>query len=248
MFKKVVCQMVGFGALLGCLPLEAAKDGWYVQAGVDYAHAAGSSATRTPNSTSSSPWSGNLGGVDFVGGYKQFFGKKRHWGVRYYGLINLQGGGFSQKMGNKYPTQGPVGNFFYGVGIDALWTFYHNKGSEFGVFVGMAVGGSSWALGAGKANDVCQTRVNGVNCVSTSNFYFQQAIGNPSVVYSPTFVQWMFNFGMRANLGAHNGIEVGFRVPAINDPYYTQTKGDTSTFTYSFRRVIDLYANYVYNF
>lgn len=48
-----------------------------------------------------------MGGVDFVGGYKQFFGKKKHWGVRYYGLISLQGGGFSEKTGNKYPTRGP---------------------------------------------------------------------------------------------------------------------------------------------
>ncbi|BCZ17016.1 Outer membrane protein [Helicobacter sp. NHP19-003] len=247
MFRKMVYQMLGLGALFSCLPLEAAKDGWYVQAGVDYAHAAGSWAQRTPNWTAKSPFSANMGGVDFVGGYKQFFGKKRHWGVRYYGLISLQGGGFSQKAGYRYPMQGPVGNFFYGVGIDALWTFFHNKGTEIGAFVGMAVG-ASWAVGAGKANDVCLTEVGaGGICVSTNNYYLKQSIGNPNATYSPTFVQWMFNFGVRANFGAHNGVEVGFRVPAVNTPYYTEAfRGYNET--YSFRRVIDLYANYVYNF
>ncbi|CRI32308.1 hypothetical protein HAL07_07830, partial [Helicobacter ailurogastricus] len=238
---------VGLGALVGCLPLEAAKDGWYVQAGVDYAHAAGSRATRTPNWTSTSPFSANMGGVDFVGGYKQFFGKKRHWGVRYYGLISLQGGGFSQKTGYRYPTQGPVGNFFYGVGIDALWTFFYNKGVEIGAFMGMAVGGASWALGAGKANGVCQTMVKDGDCVSLNHFYLKDSIGMSNINYSPTFVQWMFNFGVRANFGAHNGVEVGFRVPAINTPFYTNSS-TSQTDTYSFRRVIDLYANYVYNF
>ncbi|WP_286349293.1 outer membrane beta-barrel protein [Helicobacter felistomachi] len=83
--------------------------------------------------------------------------------------------------------------------------------------------------------------------MSTNNYYLKQSIGNPNATYSPTFVQWMFNFGIRANFGAHNGMEVGFRVPTINDPYYTEAfRGYNQT--YSFRRVIDLYANYVYNF
>ncbi|GMB94922.1 Outer membrane protein [Helicobacter heilmannii] len=248
MFQKVVFQMLGLGALVGCLPLEAAKNGWYAQAGLIYSHAAGANATRTPNDTWNSPFAGDMGGVDFVGGYKQFFGKKKHWGVRYYGLISLQGGGFSEKTGNKYPTRGPLGSFFYGVGIDALWTFFHNRGTEIGAFVGMAVGGISWAAGAGKANDVCQTEVTNGTCVSMNHLALKNSIGNPNATYSPTFVQWMFNFGVRANFGAHNGIEVGFRVPAINTPFYTLTNGNISTSTISFRRVIALYANYVYNF
>ncbi|BEG57110.1 hypothetical protein NHP21005_07980 [Helicobacter sp. NHP21005] len=63
--------------------------------------------------------------------------------MRYYGLISLQGGGFSQKAGYRYPIQGPVGNFFYGVGIDALWTFFHNRGTEIGTLWSMAVGGTA---------------------------------------------------------------------------------------------------------
>ncbi|WP_240331019.1 outer membrane protein [Helicobacter suis] len=237
----------GLCVLLGSLPLGAAKNGWYVEAGLQYAHGAGSYADRTLNSTTQQPFLANMGGADFVGGYKQFFGKAKRWGLRYYGLVSLEGGAFSQKTGDKYPTQGSMGNFFYGVGIDGLWDFYRNKGYDVGAFVGMAVGGSSWALGAGKSNGVCTTMVANTNCVSTDHYYLKQSIGNDNINYSPTFVQWMFNFGIRANLGAHNGLEVGFRVPVINTPYYTQTS-NSQTITYSFRRVIAFYANYVYNF
>ncbi|GMB93482.1 Outer membrane protein [Helicobacter bizzozeronii] len=245
MVKRVFLGM-GFAGLLG-VPLEAAKDGWFAQVGVQYSHAAGSRAYKTPNATTTYPFSGDLGGVDFQGGYKQFFGKKRHWGVRYYGLISLQGGGFSEKTDNKYPTQGSLGNYFYGVGIDALWNFFRAKGYDIGAFVGMAVGGSTWTLGAGKANGVCQTTVNNAYCVSYNDWFLKSAIGNNNATFSATFVQWMFNFGVRANFGVHNGVEVGFRVPAINNPYYSAySTGQTNTF--SFRRVIILYANYVYNF
>ncbi|GMB96970.1 outer membrane protein [Helicobacter sp. NHP22-001] len=209
--------------------------------------------------SSKAPYDGNLFGVDLQVGYKQFFGKKKHWGLRYYGLISLQGGGFSQKTGNKYSTQGPVGNFFYGVGIDALWNFYHNKRSEFGVFVGVAVGGSSWTFGAGKANDVCQTRATSGNCVSMNDYYGNLTSANDGNVsrasFSPTFVQFLVNVGFRTNFTRHQGFEVGVRIPTIDDPYfkiaYTEMGpwGNEGTWkNLTFRRDVAIYANYVYNF
>lgn len=103
---KRVFWGIGFAGLLG-LPLEAAKDGWFAEIGAQYSHAAGSYAVRTSNSTTKWPFSGDMGGVDFQGGYKQFFGKKRHWGLRYYGLISLQGGGgFHSKPVTNTPPRG----------------------------------------------------------------------------------------------------------------------------------------------
>ncbi|WP_275897310.1 outer membrane beta-barrel protein [Helicobacter suis] len=67
----------------------------------------------------------------------------------------------------------------------------------------------------------------------------------------------MFNLGFRAQLSRHNGIELGVRIPTIDNPYYTYSSpkenaawgvAGASKTTIRFRRNVAAYLNYVYHF
>ncbi|WP_233703059.1 outer membrane protein [Helicobacter felis] len=212
---------------------------------------------------------GNLFGVDIQFGYKQFFGHQKRFGARYYGMFSGQGGEFSS-VGRGYANQ-PTGNLFYGVGIDALFNFYEKGERTLGVFAGVMIGGSSWIMGKGAGNANCRWSEFGSSndsCGITMNKSFDSAAKEINkqgdfmgvkANFSPTFVQFIFNVGLRTNLTKHQGFEFGARIPTIDAPYFsvTNTKGngngavfggDKSKATISFRRNIALYWNYVYNF
>nr|SFZ71517.1 OMP557 [Helicobacter bizzozeronii] len=223
---------------------------------------------------SSGKFNGNLFGADIQFGYKQFFGQKKHWGLRYYGFFSGQGGDYPYEYQVSNNTTGisstkkssqPSANLFYGVGIDALYNFYEKNNQAYGVFVGVMIGGSSWLEGGGKANGQCRyTKPNSDStaCVSMNDYYSEFAsyinknFGKSlQASVSPTFVQFIFNIGFRANLTKHQGFEVGIRIPTIDDPYFkvkvlsgfdNVAKGAQATM--AFRRNIAVFANYVYNF
>nr|WP_247598585.1 outer membrane protein [Helicobacter heilmannii] len=216
------------------------------------------------------PMNGNLFGADIQIGYKQFFGAKKRFGLRYYGFFSGQGGRGSYKIqqsndaGTTYwatITQ-QAANLFYGVGLDALFNFYEKKQHSFGVFAGVMVGGSSWLMGRGYINNgQCAYSNDDGQCVGMES-YFKDRVKNFSGdgfkgSLSPTHVQVLVNLGIRANLSKHQGFELGVRIPTINDPYLTLTrtqdyeeygvkKGDSINMR--FRRNIAIYANYVINF
>ncbi|WP_162982693.1 outer membrane beta-barrel protein [Helicobacter vulpis] len=74
-------------------------------------------------------------GVDVRGGYKQFFGERKKWGARYYGVFSYN---------YAVPT-----NLAWGVGADALYNFYAFQNKYLlGAFLGLQLMGSSW-LGLG---------------------------------------------------------------------------------------------------
>ncbi|TSA81188.1 outer membrane protein [Helicobacter mehlei] len=229
---------------------------------------------------SSGKFNGNLFGADIQFGYKQFFGQKKHWGLRYYGFFSGQGGNYpyeyqvfddtTMTFSTKKSSQ-PSANLFYGVGIDALYNFYEKNNQAYGVFVGVMIGGSSWLEGGGKANGQCRytkPNSNSTACISMNDYYadFASLIDKNKEIskllqasVSPTFVQFIFNIGFRANLTKHQGFEVGIRIPTIDDPYFKMktlqqiqqiygnvAKGAQGTM--AFRRNIAVFANYVYNF
>lgn len=143
---------------------------------------------------------------------------------------------------------------FYGAGIDALYNFYEKSGFNLGVFAGVMLGGSSWLMGTGTSDGVCAYTNSNDQC-STMNAQYSDLAKADKVYgktnFSPTFVQFIINIGFRTNFSAHQGFEVGVRIPTINDPYYTEKDtlangGGKTTFT--FRRTVAIYANYVYNF
>ncbi|WP_104578877.1 outer membrane protein [Helicobacter felis] len=227
-------------------------------------------------------YNGNLFGAGIQVGYKQFFGQSKHFGLRYYGMFSGQGGSYSALYGSgsnaDFPVQinQPSANLFYGVGIDALFNFYERNNRTFGLFAGVMIGGSSWLMGGDTAeNGGCRWQNSSQGsavgpCFIMNNFWKQQAntASEPNsggeVTFSPTFVQFIVNVGLRTNLTKHQGFEFGVRIPTINDPYFTAKNtasglngllknygnpgGSDSKYTITFRRNVALYWNYVINF
>ncbi|MGN8438303.1 SabA family sialic acid-binding adhesin, partial [Helicobacter pylori] len=158
---------------------------------------------------------GAMNGIGVQAGYKQFFGKKRNWGLRYYGFFDYNHAYIKSSFFNSASDV-----WTYGVGMDALYNFINDKNTNFlgknnklsvGLFGGFALAGTSWL----NSQQVNLTMMNGIynTNVSASNF------------------QFLFNLGLRMNLArpkkkdsdhaAQHGIELGVKIPTINTDYYS---------------------------
>ncbi|WRC79282.1 outer membrane beta-barrel protein [Helicobacter pylori] len=178
---------------------------------------------------------GAMNGIGVQVGYKQFFGKKRRWGLRYYGFFDYN---HAFIKSNFFNSASDV--WTYGVGMDALFNFINDKNTNFlgknnklsvGLFGGFALAGTSWL----NSQQVNLTMMNGIyNAnVSTSNF------------------QFLFDLGLRMNLArpkkknsdhtAQHGIELGFKIPTINTNYYSFMGAKLE-----YRRMYSLFLNYVF--
>ncbi|GAA9617489.1 Hop family outer membrane protein HopM/HopN [Helicobacter pylori] len=178
---------------------------------------------------------GAMNGIGVQMGYKQFFGKKRNWGLRYYGFFDYN---HAFIKSNFFNSASDV--WTYGVGMDALYNFINDKNTNFlgknnklsvGLFGGFALAGTSWL----NSQQVNLTMMNGIyNAnVSTSNF------------------QFLFDLGLRMNLArpkkkdsdhtAQHGIELGFKIPTINTSYYSFMGAKLE-----YRRMYSLFLNYVF--
>ncbi|MCQ2664219.1 outer membrane beta-barrel protein [Helicobacter pylori] len=178
---------------------------------------------------------GAMNGIGVQVGYKQFFGKKRNWGLRYYGFFDYN---HAYIKSNFFNSASDV--WTYGVGMDALYNFINDKNTNFlgknnklsvGLFGGFALAGTSWL----NSQQVNLTMMNGIyNAnVSTSNF------------------QFLFDLGLRMNLARHkkkdsdhaaqHGIELGFKIPTINTSYYSFMGAKLE-----YRRMYSLFLNYVF--
>ncbi|GAA8773230.1 Hop family outer membrane protein HopM/HopN [Helicobacter pylori] len=178
---------------------------------------------------------GAMNGIGVQVGYKQFFGKKRNWGTRYYGFFDYN---HAFIKSNFFNSASDV--WTYGVGMDALYNFINDKNTNFlgknnklsvGLFGGFALAGTSWL----NSQQVNLTMMNGIyNAnVSTSNF------------------QFLFDLGLRMNLArakkkandhsAQHGIELGFKIPTINTSYYSFMGAKLE-----YRRMYSLFLNYVF--
>ncbi|GAA9993838.1 Hop family outer membrane protein HopM/HopN [Helicobacter pylori] len=178
---------------------------------------------------------GAMNGIGVQVGYKQFFGKKRNWGTRYYGFFDYN---HAFIKSNFFNSASDV--WTYGVGMDALYNFINDKNTNFlgknnklsvGLFGGFALAGTSWL----NSQQVNLTMMNGIyNAnVSTSNF------------------QFLFDLGLRMNLArskkkdsdhaAQHGIELGFKIPTINTNYYSFMGAKLE-----YRRMYSLFLNYVF--
>ncbi|MUV09316.1 outer membrane protein, partial [Helicobacter pylori] len=178
---------------------------------------------------------GAMNGIGVQAGYKQFFGKKRNWGLRYYGFFDYN---HAYIKSNFFNSASDV--WTYGVGMDALYNFINDKNTNFlgknnklsvGLFGGFALAGTSWL----NSQQVNLTMMNGIyNAnVSASNF------------------QFLFDLGLRMNLArpkkkgsdhaAQHGIELGFKIPTINTSYYSFMGAKLE-----YRRMYSLFLNYVF--
>ncbi|WP_233703081.1 outer membrane protein [Helicobacter felis] len=232
-----------------------------------------------PSSTTTTHYNGNLYGGNIEVGYKQFFGKKKRVGLRYYGMFSGQAGNYynaneqtSKQTGQDKSYNQPSANLFYGVGIDVLYNFYEKEDQTYGIFGGVMVGGSTWLMGEPLIDPTLKDKScvyppnQSRGCISMNDNYKNAAkqVNKDNIskaLFSPTYVQFVFNFGFRINFTKHQGFEFGTRIPTIDDPYYKMTQTRTtqnsktgkwsvkgSGTTITFRRNASLYWNYVYNF
>ncbi|GMB93070.1 Outer membrane protein Omp4 [Helicobacter bizzozeronii] len=142
-------------------------------------------------------------GLGVLMGYKHFFKKLPELGLRYYGFFD-----WAHSYYRYFQTlnSGPqdiyqqTNVFAYGVGTDLLFNPkpFNKENFHFGFFLGVAIGGTSFAPTSTFFNQLLQaygTRLR------TSNFQF--------------FVNGGIRVGSR-----HNGFEFGIKIPTIGTNYF----------------------------
>ncbi len=162
---------------------------------------------------------GAMNGVGVQLGYKQFFGKNKFFGIRYYGFFDYN---YAYIKSNFFNSASNV--FTYGAGSDLLLNFINggsdkNRKVSFGIFGGIALAGTTW-LNNQSAN------------LKTTTSTYSAKINN-------TNFQFLFNTGLRLQ-GIHHGIELGVKIPTINTNYYSFMGAKLA-----YRRLYSLYLNYV---
>ncbi|KOS32875.1 hypothetical protein AM497_04775 [Helicobacter pylori] len=174
---------------------------------------------------------GAMNGIGVQVGYKQFFGEKRRWGLRYYGFFDYNHAYIKSSFFNSASDV-----WTYGVGTDVLYNFINDKTTKnskisFGVFGGIALAGTSWL------------NSQYVNLATFNNFY--------SAKMNVANFQFLFNLGLRMNLAknkkkasdhaAQHGVELGVKIPTINTNYYSLLGAQLQ-----YRRLYSVYLNYVF--
>ncbi len=162
---------------------------------------------------------GAMNGVGVQLGYKQFFGKNKFFGIRYYGFFDYN---YAYIKSNFFNSASNV--FTYGAGSDLLLNFINggsdkNRKVSFGIFGGIALAGTTW-LNSQSAN------------LKTTTSIYSAKINN-------TNFQFLFNTGLRLQ-GIHHGVELGVKIPTINTNYYSFMGAKLA-----FRRLYSVYFNYV---
>ncbi|WQU11706.1 outer membrane beta-barrel protein [Helicobacter pylori] len=174
---------------------------------------------------------GAMNGISVQVGYKQFFGEKRRWGLRYYGFFDYNHAYIKSSFFNSASDV-----FTYGVETDVLYNFINDKATKnskisFGVFGGIALAGTSWL------------NSQYVNLATFNNFY--------NAKMNVANFQFLFNLGLRMNLAknkkkasdhaAQHGVELGVKIPTINTNYYSLLGTQLQ-----YRRLYSVYLNYVF--
>ncbi|MGL2332327.1 Hop family outer membrane protein HopA [Helicobacter pylori] len=162
---------------------------------------------------------GAMNGVGVQLGYKQFFGKNKFFGIRYYGFFDYN---YAYIKSNFFNSASNV--FTYGAGSDLLLNFINggsdkNRKVSFGIFGGIALAGTTWL----------NSQL--VNLKTTTSIY-NAKINN-------TNFQFLFNTGLRLQ-GIHHGVELGVKIPTINTNYYSFMGAKLA-----YRRLYSVYFNYV---
>ncbi|GAA9229353.1 Hop family outer membrane protein HopA [Helicobacter pylori] len=162
---------------------------------------------------------GAMNGVGVQLGYKQFFGKNKFFGIRYYAFFDYNHAYIKSDFFNSASNV-----FTYGAGSDLLLNFINggsdkNRKISFGIFGGIALAGTTW-LNSQLVN------------LKTTNSAYSAKINN-------TNFQFLFNTGLRLQ-GIHHGVELGVKIPTINTNYYSFMGAKLA-----YRRLYSVYFNYV---
>ncbi len=149
-----------------------------------------------------------FGGVDygFVAGYKQFF--TLHFGLRYYGNINLNHSKISENKFNLMGSNADITLINYSANVDFLGNFISNQTLDFGGFIGLGIGGNTWI---GQAIDKLKSNLGQIMAKYAMN---DAKLTNNSIDLA-------INVGLRANIVTHHGIELAVRVPIRTTKLFT---------------------------
>ncbi len=175
---------------------------------------------------------GALNGLGVQVGYKQFFGKKKAFGLRYYGFFDYNHGYIKSSFFNSSSDI-----WTYGGGSDLLYNFLNDKATKknnklsVGLFGGIQLAGTTWL---------------------NSQYVNLTAFNNPySAKVNTSNFQFLFNLGLRMNLAtakkkdsehsAQHGMELGVKIPTINTNYYSFLGTQLQ-----YRRLYSVYLNYVF--
>ncbi len=171
-------------------------------------------------------------GLGFLIGYNGYFRDDQMFGARYYAFLDWQGFGASYRK-SPYGGGGYYGGsnmITYGAAADVFYNFFQGAfyrddiSLDLGAYVGMAIAGSSWYLGDEGQNKMGIPPYDDNN-VSISAF------------------QFLFNVGLRALVVGEHGIDIGFKIPTINNRYYSG-----NNFSVKLRRTFAFYIGYNYHF
>ncbi len=175
---------------------------------------------------------GAMNGLGVQVGYKQFFGKKKAFGLRYYGFFDYNHGYIKSSFFNSSSDI-----WTYGGGSDLLYNFLNDKATKknnklsVGLFGGIQLAGTTWL---------------------NSQYVNLTAFNNPySAKVNTSNFQFLFNLGLRTNLAmkkkkdsehsAQHGLELGIKIPTINTNYYSFLGTQLQ-----YRRLYSVYLNYVF--
>ncbi len=175
---------------------------------------------------------GAMNGLGVQVGYKQFFGKKKAFGLRYYGFFDYNHGYIKSSFFNSSSDV-----WTYGGGSDLLYNFLNDKATKknnklsVGLFGGIQLAGTTWL---------------------NSQYVNLTAFNNPySAKVNASNFQFLFNLGLRMNLAtakkkdsehsAQHGMELGVKIPTINTNYYSFLGTQLQ-----YRRLYSVYLNYVF--
>ncbi|GAA8365502.1 outer membrane protein [Helicobacter pylori] len=175
---------------------------------------------------------GAMNGLGVQVGYKQFFGKKKAFGLRYYGFFDYNHGYIKSSFFNSSSDV-----WTYGGGSDLLYNFLNDKATKknnklsVGLFGGIQLAGTTWL------------NSQYVNLTAFNNAY--------SAKVNASNFQFLFNLGLRTNLAtakkkdsehsAQHGIELGIKIPTITTNYYSFLGTQLQ-----YRRLYSVYLNYVF--
>ncbi|AFI03899.1 outer membrane protein [Helicobacter cetorum] len=171
-----------------------------------------------PNFIANSSKSNNMNGFGFKMGYKQFFGKKRMFGLRYYGFLDYGYANFGAQA-----SQVKANLATYGAGTDFLYNvFTRKRGKEsmdIGFFAGIEVAGQSWMTN------------------------FEKQISGRVGKINTTSFQFLFDLGLRTNFSKiakfrksrfSQGLEFGVKIPTIKHRLYHSKGGITANYIRDF--------------
>ncbi|MFC3848320.1 outer membrane protein [Helicobacter baculiformis] len=221
------------GAVLGMGGLQATETPEWMKGlivGASYQTGAINILTKSNGVPHNMNVSGN--GLGLLIGYTGYFRDDQMLGARYYAFFDWQAFG-AQYPKSPYGGGGYYGGsnlLVYGAAADFFYNFFQGSfyrddiSLDLGAYVGVGIAGNSWLLGSG-GQDKMGIPPWGLSNVSVSAF------------------QFLFNVGIRALIVGEHGIDLGFKIPSINNRYYI---GDN--FSVRLRRSFAFYIGYNYHF